>query len=483
MKISLNWLKEFVPIELDAEALADRLTMAGLEVDSIAHLHHGLEGIVVAEILEAQPHPDADRLRVCRVAGDKEERNIVCGAPNAIAGLKAPLATLGTTMPNGMKIKPAKLRGVASEGMLCSATELGLGEGASASAGLMPLPVDAPVGQSLIDYFDLEDAVLDIDLTPNRADCLSITGIAREVAALTGMDFEPVAIAAQPATTTQSIAIEVDAAKDCPNYLARIITGVDPTATTPLWISERLRRLGVRPLGPIVDVTNYVLLELGQPMHAFDQEKISKQIVVRRATVGEAITLLDEQTIELDPECLVIADSAGPLALAGIMGGLESAVGDDTKNIVLESAWFHPATIAGRGRRFGLSTESSHRFERGVDPGLQRKAMERATELILSIAGGEAGPILEACSPADLPAVIPVTLESSRLNDLLGSSLTIEEVEQTLSLLGMQTKNLGEGVLEVIAPSARRDIASDVDLIEEVASTARLPYTSPKKLP
>ena len=468
MKASLQWLKEWVEFDLDGQALAQTLTMAGLEVDEVVDLASGLEGIVIAEIQSAEQHPDADRLRVCEVSGDAVPRTIVCGAPNAAPGLKAPLATLGTTMPNGMKIKPAKLRGVASEGMLCSAAELGLGEGGEAAAGLMALPNDAPVGESLLDYLQLHDFVLDIDLTPNRADCLSIKGIAQEIAALTGAEFNPPQIPEVPAASDRALDVSIIADADCPRYLARAIEGVNVKASTPIWMAERLRRSGVRPLGPIVDVTNYVLLELGQPMHAFDMAKINGGIQVRRAQADESITLLDGQTIDLDPECLVIADHQTPIALAGIMGGLESAVGDETADIVLESAWFSPEVMAGRSRRFGLSTESSHRFERGVDPDLQRQAMERATELVLSIAGGEPGPITEVLNDAHLPKNTPIELSVSAVNRLLGTQLQSAQIERALSGLGMSVDLKGEQ-LKVIAPNRRRDIALPVDLIEEVA--------------
>lgn len=468
MKASLQWLKEWVAFDLDGQSLADALTMAGLEVDEVVDLAAGLEGIVVAEIQSAEQHPDADRLRVCKVLGDSEPRTIVCGAPNAADGLKAPLATLGTTMPNGMKIKPAKLRGVGSEGMLCSASELGLGEGGDAASGLMALPADAPVGQSLVDYLGLNDSVLDIDLTPNRADCLSIKGIAQEIAALTGGAFTPPSISSVATTSHRILDVSVTASADCPRYMARIIEKIDVAAQTPLWMRERLRRLGVRPLSPIVDVTNYVLLELGQPMHAFDLQKIDGGIVVRRANAPESITLLDGQKIDLDSECLVIADHHQPLALAGIMGGLDCAVSNQTTNIVLESAWFSPQVMAGRGRRFGLSTESSHRFERGVDPDLQRQAMERATELILAIAGGEPGPITEAIDHAHLPQNEAIDLSLNAVNRLLGTELNATAIHKALTGLGMSVEVDGEQ-FKVIAPNRRRDIAMPVDLIEEIA--------------
>lgn len=468
MKVSLNWLKEWVSIDCPHETIAETLTMGGLEVDEVIALGDGLKGIVVAEILSAEPHPDADRLRICQVAGDSAERTVVCGAPNAKPGLKAPLATLGTTMPNGMKIKPAKLRGVASEGMLCSAVELGLGEGADAAAGLMALPDDAPVGVSLVDYLNLNDVVFDIDLTPNRSDCLSMRGIAREVAALTGATFKAPTIQSVDPITQQCVDACVDAPNDCPAYLLRVIEKVDTSVATPVWMQERLRRAGIRPISPVVDVTNYVLLELGQPMHAFDLSALSGPICVRRANQGETLSLLDGQSIDLDSECLVIADQSQVLALAGVMGGLGSGVTASTETIVLESAWFNPATIAGRARRFGLSTESSHRFERGVDPALQRLAIERATALILEIAGGNPGPISEYID-SSLPANKPVALEVKQVNAMLGTDLSADDIAKALGALGMEVDRPAEGLITAVAPSARRDINEAVDLIEEVA--------------
>ena len=338
MKLSYQWLKEWVAFDASVDALADKLTRGGLEVDAIERLGEGLDGVVIAEIEHAEPHPDADRLRVCQVKGDTEPRTIVCGAPNATPGLKAPLATLGATLPNGTTIKRAKLRGVESEGMLCAASELGLATDEGASAGLMALAADAPVGMPLKDYLKLDDAVLDVDLTPNRADCLSIHGMAREVAALLGGQLHPAHIDAIEPTGQDTVSVSVQAPDDCPVYMARVISKVDVATPSPLWLQERLRRSGVRPISVVVDVTNHVMLELGQPMHAFDHDRLAGGIEVRRAKSGESLELLDGQTIELDEGCLVIADETKPVALAGVMGGQASAVGDDTETIVLESA-------------------------------------------------------------------------------------------------------------------------------------------------
>lgn len=465
MKINYQWLKSWVETDLDAEGVAERFTLAGLEVDQCSPVAPPLDGVVVGEIIDVQPHPDADRLRVCRVAGDEHERTIVCGAPNARTGLKAPLATLGSVLPGGLKIKPARLRGVASEGMLCSAPELGLGDDKS---GLMELPADAPVGASLAGFLGLDDHVLDIDLTPNRADCLSVRGLARELSALTGVPVTGPAFTAVAADGDDGLAIELQAPADCPCYLGRVVRGVDIHAATPLWMVEALRRCGIRSLGPVVDVTNYVLLELGQPMHAFDLATIHGGIQVRRARPGERMVLLDEREVGLDPDMLLICDAQRPLAIGGVIGGLDSAVADQTSDILLESAWFNPATIVGRARRLGLATESAHRFERGVDPNLQRQAMERATELVVAIAGGRPGPVLEAVDHDHLPQVPLVRLRPERVNRLLGTDLPAAEIAATLQRLEMQV-SVEEGEFRVIPPSARQDIETEVDLIEEVA--------------
>ena len=478
MKISYRWLRKWVPVDLDATEVAERLTLAGLEVDDVSAVAAPLDGVVVGEIIAIEPHPDADRLRVCRVAGDVEERIIVCGAPNARQGLKAPLATLGSVLPGGLKIKPAKLRGVASEGMLCSEPELGLGEDAT---GLLELPADAPTGAALSDYLQLDDHVLEIDLTPNRADCLSVRGLARELSALTETAVASPAMPEVAASHDDRIAIELESPADCPCYIGRVIRGVDVQAETPLWMVEALRRSGIRSLGPIVDVTNYVLLELGQPMHAFDLARIQGGIRVRRATAGERMTLLDGREIDLDKDMLLIADHQRPLALGGIMGGEDSAVGDDTTDILLESAWFNPASIIGRSRRLGLATESAHRFERGVDPALQRLATERATALILEIAGGQPGPVAEVIDRDHLPVPIPVQLRLERLNGLLGTELNRDQVHDILTRLDMLVVVDGDR-FEVTPPSARRDIDIEADLIEEVARVYgydRLPSRRP----
>lgn len=466
MRFSLNWLRQWVPGPSDAELVAERLTGAGLEVDSVETLGASLDGVVVGRIVDCRPHPDADRLRVCRVdVGVAEPAQIVCGAPNARIGLVVPLATVGTVLPNGLKIKPARLRGVESQGMLCSGAELGLSDDAS---GLMELQDELVPGTPLAEALSLPDYVIEVDLTPNRADCLSIRGLARELAAIEASEcIEPVIEAVAPAID-EVPRIELASPEDCPRYVGRIIDGLDPQARTPAWMIERLERSGLRSRGPGVDVTNYVLLELGQPMHAFDADRITGGIRVRRADGRETLTLLDGQTVTPDPDMLLICDHARPLALAGIMGGADSAVGCGTTRILLESAWFHPASIVGKGRRFGLATESSHRFERGVDPQLQRMAIERATALLLEIAGGRAGPVVEARVDALLPACPDIALRPERVNRVLGTELSAAAIEQLLRRLRMTLRRDGDRLL-VTPPSARVDLATEIDLIEEVA--------------
>ena len=478
MKVSYRWLKSWVPFTLGPHELAERLTLAGLEVDEVADVAPPLDGVVVGEIVEIEPHPDADRLRVCRVRGDSEERTIVCGAPNARLGLKAPLATLGTVLPGGLKIKPAKLRGIRSEGMLCSEPELGLGED---SNGLLELAQELKTGDALSQALALDDHVLDIDLTPNRADCLSVRGLAREIAALLELSFQGPDMPDIPAQIDDRPEIELASPVDCPIYVGRIIRDVDTARPTPSWMVEALRRSGIRSIGAVVDVTNYVLLELGQPLHAFDLSRVAGGIRVRRAKSGESMTLLDGREIELEDDFLLITDHEKPQALAGIMGGAGSMVDEQTRDILLESAWFAPDVIVGKARRFGLATESSHRFERGVDPELQAMACERATALILEIAGGAPGPVVAARADDQPAHSQPVTLRFDRMNRLLGTDFTPAQAGSLLERLGMDV-NLSDDHLEARPPSARRDIAIEADLIEEVARVHgydRLPSRPP----
>lgn len=466
MKFSENWLRELVDIKADRAALAHALTMAGLEVEELTPLGENLDGVVVAEIVAAEKHPEADRLQVCKVnIGTGEPLQIVCGAPNARVGIKVPLATVGATLPGGIHIKAAKLRGVESFGMLCSAKELGIDNDAS---GLLELPLDAPIGQSLAAYLSLPDASIELKLTPNRPDCLGLAGLAHDVAALFGSQVKMPAQAEVPAASEARRGIRLEAGKDAPRYLGRIIEGFDPAARTPLWLAERLRRSGLRPISAVVDVTNYVMLELGQPLHAFDNDKLDGDIVVRHARDGETLKLLDGSEVKLDSGFLLIADEKRGLAVAGVMGGYDSRVTDATRNIFLEAAHFAPAAIMGRARKLGMHTDASHRFERGVDPELPRRALERATELLLAIAGGKAGPVLVAENPADLPRPAAVTLRRTRLKRVLGVDVADAEVARIFTALGMQVAAVDEG-WRITAPSSRFDIELEEDLVEEVA--------------
>ncbi len=466
MKFSESWLRELVPVEADRAELCHALTMAGLEVEEITELGKGLDGVLVAQIVAAEKHPQADRLQVCRVdAGLGETLQIVCGAPNARVGIKVPLATVGATLPNGMAIEPAMLRGVESNGMLCSAREIGVDSDAS---GLLELPEDAPVGQPLAQYLGLPDASIELKLTPNRPDCLSMSGLAHDVAALFGGGVRMPTSSPVSVTSDAERGIRLQAGSDAPRYLGRIIQGIDTAAATPLWLSERLRRAGLRPISVVVDVTNYVMLELGQPLHAFDNDALHGDIVVRHAAPGEQLTLLDGSEVTLAENFVVIADEQRALAVAGVMGGFESRVTEATRNVFLESAHFAPAAIMGRARRLGLHTDASHRFERGVDPALPERALHRATELLLAVAGGHAGPVLKAENLADLPQPGVVTLRRARLERVLGVRVDDAEVERIFTALGMAVEAFAEG-WRITAPSSRFDIEREEDLIEEVA--------------
>jgi phenylalanyl-tRNA synthetase beta chain len=480
MKFSENWLRELVDIPVDREVLMHRLTMAGLEVEGVEPLGAALDGVVVGEIVGCEPHPNADKLRVCQVAvGADAPLAIVCGAPNARLGLKAPLAMIGTKMPNGIEISRAALRGVESNGMLCSAKELGIDADAS---GLMELPVDAPVGTSLAKYLGLPDASIEIKLTPNRPDCLSVFGLARDASALFARALHAPASDAVAAGANASRAATLDAGADCPRYVGRVIEGIDASAPTPLWMAERLRRSGVRPVSALVDVTQYVMLELGQPMHAYDNDKLDGSISVRHSRTGEKAKLLDGTEHALDDGFLVIADGAGLHGLAGIMGGYDSRVTDATKNVFLEAAHFAPAAIMGRARKLGLHTDASHRFERGVDPEMPRRAIERATALILAIAGGKPGPVNETVQPENLPQRAPVVLRRSRMGRLLGIDVADAEVERILRALGLQVEVAADG-WRATPPSHRFDIQIEEDLIEEVVRVhgyERVPARAPR---
>lgn len=466
MQISEAWLREYVNPAISTEQLVEQLTMAGLEVDSVTPAAAVFSGVVVGEVLAMEQHPDADRLRVCQVAvGEAEPLQIVCGASNVRVGLRIPAALIGAVLPGDFKIKKSKLRGVESSGMLCSEKELGLAADAN---GLMELAADAPVGVDIRDYLSLNDNIIEVDLTPNRADCLSVEGIAREVAVLNKMDWTATQVETAAVNHTEVLAVSVEATGACPRYLGRLIKGVNAKAETPLWMQERLRRSGVRSLSAVVDVTNYVLIELGQPLHAFDAAKLSGGINVRYAQTDESVALLNGSTIKLDNETLVIADEKQALALAGVMGGSESAVSDDTQDVFLECAFFTPQSIAGKARNYGLHTDSSHRFERGVDPTLQERAIERATQLIIDIAGGSVGAITDVTTTSTLPQRPAVSLRKQRLEKTLGIALEGLQVADIFQRLGMSVQTQADG-WSVTPPGCRFDIAIEADLIEEIA--------------
>ncbi|MCI0655345.1 MAG: phenylalanine--tRNA ligase subunit beta, partial [Methylococcaceae bacterium] len=465
MRISEAWLRESVNPDIDTETLVHQLTMAGLEVDRTEPAAFDFTRVVVGEVISMEPHPDADRLKVCRVTiGAAESLQIVCGAENVRIGMRVPTALAGAVLPDNHEIKQSEIRGVRSSGMLCSAKELGLVESAD---GLMDLPMDAPLGVEIHDYLKLDDRVIEIDLTPNRADCLSIEGVAREVAVINRIDWNCPEIQRIPIDHQEKLTVSIEAGDLCPRYLGRLITGIDPLAETPIWMQERLRRAGFRSLGPLIDVTNYVLMELGQPLHAFDAEKIHGGITVRRAREGEKLMLLNDEEVKLTESTLIIADDSKPLALAGIMGGRESAVSDSTSNIFLECAYFSPGAILGKAREYGLHSDSSHRFERGVDPNLQPRAIERASRLILEIAGGKCGVISEKRDDAHFPERPPIRLRSERVEKILGISIERSEIEAILTRLGMLVQR-EEQEWTVRAPGFRFDIAIEADLIEEI---------------
>jgi phenylalanyl-tRNA synthetase beta chain len=466
MQFSEQWLRTFVDPRLDSTELGHLLTMAGLELEEAEPAAPAFSGVVVAQIVEAVPHPNADKLRLCKVdAGGGELLQIVCGAPNAAAGMKVPCARVGAVLPGDFRIKAAKLRAVESFGMLCSARELGLSDD---QGGLLPLPADAPVGTDVRDYLALDDRLFTIKLTPNRADCLSLTGVAREVAAITGCPLAEPEVAPVAPAIDERRAIVLDAPAACPRYCGRVLRGVDAKAPTPEWMKTRLARSGIRSISPLVDITNYVMLELGQPLHAFDNTRLDGAIHVRYPRAAERVLLLNEQTVEPAADTLLIADERRALALAGIMGGKDSGIALETTEVFLESAFFAPEAIAGRARTYGFSSDASHRFERGVDFELPRRAIERASRLILEICGGEAGPVEETVSMADLPPRHAVRLRTARARRLLGVALDDDAMQALLERVHLRVERVG-GDLLVTPPSFRFDITIEEDLIEELA--------------
>ena len=464
MKFSEQWLREWVNPDLTTQEMCDQLTMAGLEVDGVEPAAGNFTEVVVARVESIEKHPDADKLNVCQVTDGKEKLQIVCGASNVREGLLIPLAKIGAVLPGDFHIKQAKLRGVESSGMLCSEKELGLADSAD---GLMELPDDAPIGQNVREYLQLEDNIVELDLTPNRGDCLSIAGVARELGVLNNCEVTEPQWAPYKQTIDDAFKVEIEAEEACSHYTGRVIKGVNTKAQTPLWMLERLRRGGIRGLGPVVDITNYVMLELGQPMHAFDLQKLDGKITVRFSSDKEKVLLLDGNEIELQQETLVIADDSQVLAIAGIMGGKNSAVDDTTTDIFLESAFFEPIAIAGKARSYGLHTDSSHRFERGVDTQLQVHAIERATELIREICGGEVGPVVECETAAHSEEIVPIELRAERIQRVLGIDIAHDDVTEIFQRLGMETKVYPESWL-IKAPTFRFDIQIEADLLEEV---------------
>lgn len=465
MKFSESWLREWVNPAVTTDELTHQITMAGLEVDDVLPVAGTFNGVKVGHVVECGQHPDADKLRVTKVdVGEEALLDIVCGAANCRQGLKVAVATVGAVLPGDFKIKKAKLRGQPSHGMLCSFTELGIDV---ESDGIMELASDAPIGMDFRDFLALNDVTVDVDLTSNRADCFSIRGMAREVGVLNRADVTEPSVAPVAPSIDDTVAIDVKAPAACPRYLGRVVKNVNVQAKTPLWMQEKLRRCGIRSIDPVVDITNFVLLEQGQPMHAFDLAKIDGGIVVRLAEQGEKITLLDGSEAELNADTLVVADHNKALAIAGIFGGEESGVTSETKDVLLECAFFAPDHIRGRARSYGLHTDSSMRFERGVDYALQVNAMERATQLLVEICGGEVAPVVDVESEAELPKPNKVALRRTKLDNLLGHHIADSDVVEILERLGMTVETTAEGWVAV-APTWRFDIAIEQDLVEEV---------------
>lgn len=466
MKIAESWLREWVDPDLDTEALGHELTMLGHEVNGVDVAGRGIDEVVIAEVVDVSRHPDADKLSLCKVNdGGKALIDVVCGAPNVVAGMKTPFARPGVTLPNGMKLRKAKIRGVVSNGMLCSAVELGLGD---ESDGIMSLAPDAVVGESLAEFLHLPDSVYDLDLTPNRGDCFSVLGIARDISALTGAELKDLDVPTIESSIDDVQAVELVEPKGCPRFAGRVIRGIDPKAATPVWMTERLRRAGLRAISPVVDITNYVMLELGQPLHAYDHALLKGSIRPRLAKDGEKVTLLDEKELQLSSDTLVITDDNGPIGLAGIMGGLSTAVTNETTDVFFEAAFWAQDFMAGRARSYGMHTDASLRFERGVDPSGQARAIDRATGLLLEIAGGKAGPLTDETVEDFLPTNKEIRLRRDRMQRLLGLKIDDDKVRDIFSRLQMSVATADDGWL-VTGPSHRFDIEIEADLIEEVA--------------
>jgi len=466
MRFNKSWIDELVPNSLTADELAAQITMAGLEVDSVEPAAGAFHGVVVGEVVSCGQHPNADKLHVTKVnVGGPELLDIVCGAPNCRQGLRVAVATVGAVLPGDFVIKKAKLRGEPSLGMLCSFSELGI---SADHSGIIELPVDAPIGQDLRDYLHLNDSCIEVDLTANRSDCLGMLGLAREIAALNRTHYHQPEFAPVSSTLADQYTVQVLNAKECPRYVSRVLKGLNVQAKTPLWMQERLRRCGLRSIDPVVDVTNYVMLLLGQPMHAYDLQQLQGPLQVRLAHDGEKLVLLDDNEATLRADTLVIADDRGAIAMAGIFGGLATGVTATTADVLLESAFFDPLSITGRARNYGLRTDASHRFERGVDPTVQQLAIDIASSLLIEICGGACGPVTEIASPAHLPAVKTVALTRKKLTQLVGIAFADAEVVDILTRLGMQVTATADGWSAQV-PSWRFDIAIAEDLVEEVA--------------
>jgi phenylalanyl-tRNA synthetase beta chain len=464
MRVNVDWLGDWVDVGADPQRLAAGFTSVGLEVEEVIPVGAPLDGVVVAHVRNVEPHPNADRLRVCEVDDGTQRHRIVCGAPNVAADQRVPLARVGAVLPGGKAIAAAEIRGVRSAGMLCSAKELGLPDD---SAGLLVLADDAPLGTPLADYLKLHDAILEINVTPNRGDCLSVLGLAREIAARNGTPLRGAHCAAVAPAITDTFPVALEGGARCPRFVGRVVKIASGAGQSPLWLRERLRRAGLRAIHPVVDVTNYVMLELGQPLHAYDLTKLQGRIAVRLAAPGETLALLDGRSVELGPDVLVIADESGPIGLAGIMGGESTAVSAAATQFFFEAAHFTPQALAGRARRYGLHTDASLRFERGVDPVQQERAVERATQLLLQICGGQCGPLVIAERPTDVPQRSPVVLRRERLDAVLGLTAPDAQVERIFAGLQMQVDRTPAG-WRVTPPSFRFDVAIEEDLIEEV---------------
>ncbi len=482
MKFSENWLREWISPDISSDELVSQLTMLGLEVDSVEKCGASLEGVVVGHVTQVEPHPDADRLRVCQVSAGEQTYQVVCGAPNVHSGMRTAFATIGANLPSGMKIKSAKLRGVESSGMLCSEAELGLSD---SSSGLIALDPKAPAGMSIREFMQLDDTIIEVDITPNRSDCFCIRGVARDVSARNNIGLTKILHSEVDVISSDNLSVKVEANNGCVNYTGRVIKGVDNSVKTPLWMVERLRRSGVRSISPVVDVTNYVMFEIGQPMHGFDMAKLQGGIVVRYAAAEEKLVLLDGREVTLTNDTTVIADDRGAIGIAGIMGGDSTGCDDTTTDVFLESALFLPEHIAGKSRGYSVHTESGHRFERGVDPSLQEEALDYATQLILDMCGGQAGPITVSTESARMPFGAPIKLRRERIKRILGIEVADSDLSDLLGKLGVDLSEEADGWSAAV-PSYRYDMRIEADLIEEIARVYgydNLPRTYPDLAP